>query len=128
MIDLKKHTATWKISVIGSLSSAKVILPDVQVRRRRPRGGGGWGVAMRTGYAWQPCSPCQPAAPLRAAHPQSIPNRPLPSPPSPPSPQAGCPAVIHVIDAVLVPSLPEASSSAAASSSATAKAASKTSA
>ncbi len=31
MIDLKKHTATWKITVIATQSSAMVIQPDVQV-------------------------------------------------------------------------------------------------
>ncbi len=31
VIDLKKHTATWKITVIATQSSAMVIQPDVQV-------------------------------------------------------------------------------------------------
>ncbi|PRW20481.1 Nex18 symbiotically induced [Chlorella sorokiniana] len=62
VIDLKKHTAQWKITVIATASSAEVIQADVQ---------------------------------------------------------AGCPTVVHIIDAVLIPGLEtEASSSAIATASA----------
>ena len=87
-----------QITVVGSLTEAAVLVADVQV--------GGWEAGMRRLPAAAAAAATTEATAARRRCSMSVHRPPTPTPPPARPPlQAGCPAVVHVIDTVLLPDI-----------------------